>query len=67
MQTNQNPVTVIDKGKSMLNNANELKNVSSEKLEKPLKEQNFLKDNDIINFSVEDNMLWKKFLVYSEV
>ena len=43
MQTNQNLVSVIGKGKSVLNNASELTDVSSEKSENYLKEHNSLK------------------------
>ena len=66
MQTNKNPVIVTEKEKSMLNNANELKDVDSKKLGNHLKEQPSFRDSDVINFSVKDNMLWKNWLVYFE-
>ena len=59
-QTNQNPVNRIEKEKAMLIDASELKNVSRQNSGNQLKGQNFFKENDIINFSVEDNILWKK-------
>ena len=50
----------------MLNNASELKDASSEKSGNHLKEQTSFRDNDIINFNVKDNMLWKNWLAYFE-
>ena len=65
-QSYQNSITNIEKEKTRLVNANELKYVSSEDSENQVKEQNSLKEKDLINFSVEDNMLWKNWLVYFE-
>ena len=63
-QSYQNLITNIEKEKPRLVNANELKYVSSGEPEKQIKEQNSLKDKDFVNFSVEDYMLWEKWLVY---
>ena len=56
----------MEKEKSRLFNSSELKNVSIEKSGNQLKEEDSLKENDIINFSGEDNNLWKNWLVYFE-
>ena len=50
----------------MLNNKSELKDVSSEKLGNHLKEQTSFRNSYIINFSVEDHMLRKNWLLYFE-
>ena len=60
-QTNQNPVNVREKEKSVLNNASEPKTINCKKLGNHLKEQNSLKDS-IINFSLEGNVLVKKLV-----
>ena len=62
-QTHQNPVNIIENEKSMLIDANELKNVNSEKLGNQLKKTEFCKRKDIINFSLKDNMLWKNCIL----
>ena len=50
----------------MLNNASEFKDVGSEKSGNHIKKQTSFKDSDIMNFRVEDNMLWKNWLVHFE-